>query len=195
MTPSTADQAPHAQMSVEEFEQLARTAPETVTLEFINGKLEVKPVPDGDHDEIIMWVAMQCMQQQPELRLYRERGLRIGGYRNGRARPDGTLARAGRFAGDGEWSSPERVLMTVEVTSHDHDTEARDRSEKRDGYAAASIPVYLLIDRDHDCLVVYSEPERGRYRQQHSYDYGDSVTLPAPVSITLDTEELKEYAR
>ncbi len=35
MTPSTAD---HPQMPVEDFEELARTAPETVSLEFINGK-------------------------------------------------------------------------------------------------------------------------------------------------------------
>ncbi|MEU2571856.1 Uma2 family endonuclease [Streptomyces anulatus] len=197
MTSSTADHVPHAQLSVEDFEQLARTSPETVTLELINGKPAVKPVPDGDHDEIIMWVAMQCMRQQPELRLYRERGLRIGGYRNGRARPDGTLARAGRFAGDGEWSNPDRILMTVEVTSHGHDIDSRDRMEKRDAYAAAGIPVYLLVDRDHDhdTLVVHSEPDRGRYRQQHSYDYGDAVPLPGPVDITLDTEELKDYAR
>ncbi|SCD92802.1 Putative restriction endonuclease [Streptomyces sp. Termitarium-T10T-6] len=118
----------------------------------------------------------------------------IGGYRSGRARPDGTLARAGRFAGDGEWSSPDHILMTVEVTSHDHDTDTRDRTEKRDGYAAASIPVYLLIDRDHDTLVVYSEPEKGRYRHRTTYGYGDTVALPGPVDITLESEELKNYS-
>ncbi|MEU0358505.1 Uma2 family endonuclease [Streptomyces cyaneofuscatus] len=95
MTPSTADHAPRAQMSVEEFEQLARTSPETVTLELINGKLEVKPVPDGDHDT----------------------------------------------------------------------------------------------------LVVYSEPEKGRYRRRTTYGYGDTVPLPDPVDITLESEELKNYAR
>ncbi|SCG01804.1 hypothetical protein GA0115255_116614 [Streptomyces sp. Ncost-T6T-2b] len=46
-----------------------------------------------------MWVAMQCMQQQPELRLYRERGLRIGGYRSGRARPDGDPGPCGALRG------------------------------------------------------------------------------------------------
>lgn len=60
MTPGT-DERP--QMSVEEFEELARVAPETVTLELINGKLEVKPVPDGDHGEIIMWLLRQCMMR------------------------------------------------------------------------------------------------------------------------------------
>jgi len=43
--------------------------------------------------------------------------------------------------------------------------------------------------------VVHSEPDKRRYRQQHSYDYGDTVALPHPVSITLDTEELKDYSR
>ncbi|AZM90317.1 MULTISPECIES: Uma2 family endonuclease [Streptomyces] len=191
MTPST---AAHPQMSLKDFETLARRAPETVTLEFINGKLEVKSVPDGDHDEIIMWVADQCMAHRPDLRLYRERGLRTEQYRNGRARPDGALAPQGHFAGHGEWSDPAGVLMTVEVTSHDHDTEARDRQEKRDGYAQADIPVFLLIDRDSDTITVYSQPENGRYRRRESCSYGETIAFPEPVGFSLDTGKLKDYA-
>ncbi|MEU9930705.1 Uma2 family endonuclease [Streptomyces anulatus] len=195
MTPSTADHVPHAQLSVEDFEQLARTSPETVTLELINGKLEVKPVPDGDHGTIFMWLLRQCMQHRPDLDLHPEQGLMVEAYRQGRARPDGALAPRRHFAGQGEWAPAEGVLMTVEVTSCDHDTDRRDRNEKPHGYAAAGIPVYLLIDRESGTLVVHSEPAKGRYRQQLSYDYGDSVPLPGPVDITLDTEELKNYAR
>ncbi|WP_413808912.1 Uma2 family endonuclease [Streptomyces sp. OE57] len=191
MTPSTADRP---EMGIEEFEELARTAPETVRLEFIDGKLEVKPVPDGDHDEIIMWVQEQCMQHRPDLRLYRERGLKTEGYRQGRARPDGTLAPRRHFAGHGEWSDPKGVVMTVEVTSRDGDTNRRDRLDKRDGYASAGIPVYLLIDRD-DCTVnVFSEPEDGKYRSLTSRPYGAVIEIPDPVGITLDTGELKDYA-
>lgn len=195
MTPSTADHVPHAQLSVEDFEQLARTSPETVTLELINGRLEVKPVPDGDHGTIFMWLLRQCMQHRPDLDLHPEQGLMVEAYRQGRARPDGALAPRRHFAGQGEWAPADGVLMTVEVTSHDHDTDRRDRNERPHGYAAANIPVYLLIDRESDTLVVHSEPDKGRYRQQHSYDYGDAVPLPGPVEITLDTEELKDYAR
>ncbi|MEV7495416.1 Uma2 family endonuclease [Streptomyces anulatus] len=195
MTPSTADHVPHAQLSVEDFEQLARTSPETVTLELINGKLEVKPVPDGDHGTIFMWLLRQCMQHRPDLDLHPEQGLMVEAYRQGRARPDGTLAPRRHFAGQGEWAPAEGVLMTVEVTSYDHVTDRRDRNEKPHGYAASNIPVYLLIDRESGTLVVHSEPDKGRYRQQHSYDYGDAVPLPGPVDITLDTEELKNYAR
>ncbi|KOG86623.1 Uma2 family endonuclease [Streptomyces varsoviensis] len=192
MTPSTAKQP---QMAVEDFEQIAHEAPETVTLEFIDGKLEVKPVPDGDHDEIIMWLLEQCMQQQPALRLYPERGLRVETYRKGRARPDGVLAPRRHFAGQGEWAEPDGILMTVEVTSYDADTDNRDRHEKRFAYGDAGIPVYLLIDRDAHTLAVYSELKNGNYKKRLTYDYGDTVELPAPVSITLDTEELKDYVR
>ncbi|MEV7545147.1 Uma2 family endonuclease [Streptomyces sp. NPDC089915] len=192
MTPSFAE---HPQMTAEEFEQIARTAPETVTLEFIQGKLEVKPVPDGDHDEIVMWVLRHCMQQRPELALYPERGLAVEKYRSGRARPDGVLAPVGTFAGTGEWADPAGVLMVLEVTSHDADTDRRDRNEKRDGYAAAGIPVYLLIDRDTCAVTVHSDPGTGRYHQSPSFPYGATVKIPTPVGITLNTESLKDFTR
>ncbi|MDQ1009999.1 Uma2 family endonuclease [Streptomyces sp. V4I23] len=182
------------EMSVEDFEELARNAPETVTLEFINGKLRVKPVPDGDHGSIFMWLLRQCMQHRPDLDLYPEHGLVIEGYRKGRCRPDGTLVPSGHFAGHGEWSSPEGVLMTAEITSHDYDTERRDRVEKRDGYARAEIPVYLLVDRDSHTVVVHSEPKEGFYHLVRTYGYGETAELPHPVNITLDTEKLKDYA-
>ncbi|MGA4849662.1 Uma2 family endonuclease [Streptomyces sp. G5(2025)] len=183
----------HGPIYVEDFEELARVAPETVTLELINGKLEVKPVPDGDHGEIIMWLLRQCMMQRPELALYPEQGLRIDTYRKGCIKPDGALAPVGYFAGQDEWASPEGVLMTAEVTSGDRDTERRDRQEKPRAYAYAGIPVYLLIDRENDTVVVHSAPRNGVYQNRRPYHYGSTVRLPSPVAITLETEKLKDY--
>ncbi|MGY1452197.1 Uma2 family endonuclease [Streptomyces sp. SS8] len=191
MTPRTADRP---QMLAEEFEQIARTAPETVRLEFINGKLEVKPVPDGDHGAIVMWLLKQCMRQRPELALYPEQGIKVEKYRGGRARPDGALVPEDHFAGQGEWAEPDGVLMTVEVTSYDQDTGRRDRVEKRDAYAAAGIPVHLLVDRDDHSVTVHSEPEGGTYRSRTTRPYGAVVEIPDPVGITLRTEKLKDYA-
>ncbi|WP_251015321.1 Uma2 family endonuclease [Streptomyces sp. ISL-99] len=184
----------HGRIDVEDFEELARRAPETVTLELINGKLRVKPVPDGDHGEIYMWLMRQCMQHRPDLGLYPEQGLLIDTYRKGRARPDGALAPIGHFAGQEEWAHPNGVLMLVEITSHDSDTHRRDRIEKRGAYATDGIPVYLLIDRDNHTLTVFSRPKHGRYEEHPSYAYGDTVPLPDPVGITLDTERLKDFA-
>ncbi|NXY97009.1 Uma2 family endonuclease [Streptomyces sp. BR123] len=179
------------QMTLDDFEALERGAPETVTLEFIAGKLEVKPVPDGDHGAIVMWLLRQCMQSRPELDLHPEQGLTVEQYRTGRARPDGVLAPVAHFAGQGEWPDAAGVLMVVEVTSHDADTDRRDRHEKRDGYAAAGIPVFLLIDRERHTLTVYSQPENGTYLFDPAFAYGKAVVLPDPVGITLDTELLK----
>lgn len=192
MTPRTTDNRPL--MRVEEFEQIEATAPETVRLEFINGKIEVDPVPDGNHGAIVMWLLKRCMQQRPELALYPEQGLKVEAYRNGRARPDGALAPEDHFAGQGEWAEPDGVLMTVEVTSYDADTDRRDRYEKRDGYAAAGIPVYLLVDRGDMSVTVFSEPEGGKYRSVTSRPFGADIELPDPVKITLQTDKLKDYA-
>ncbi|MFF7354386.1 Uma2 family endonuclease [Streptomyces filipinensis] len=84
--------------------------------------------------------------------------------------------------------------MVLEITVRDQDTNQHDRIDKPIGYAGADIPVYLLIDRDHNTLTVFSEPKDGRYQQIVSRPWGSAVDIPAPVGITLDTTELKDYA-
>lgn len=84
--------------------------------------------------------------------------------------------------------------MVVEITSHDRDTNQRDRIDKPVGYGAVDIPVYLLVDRDKETVVVYSEPKDGSYQQITPFPWGTPVELPDPLGFTLDTEELKDYA-
>ncbi|MGW6057108.1 Uma2 family endonuclease [Streptomyces sp. NPDC055189] len=188
-----------SQISVEEFEQLARFAEkqfEAVRLEFVNGRIGVKNVPDGDHVEIVTWLQKQCMQHRPGLGLYSAgHGLTIGTYRNGRARPDSSLAPKGYFRGRRDWADASGVLMTVEVTSYDTDTHRRDREEKPVAYAAAGIPVYLLIDREFCKVVVHSRPdaETSSYTDVHEMRLGAAVDLPDPVGFKLDTAELLDY--
>lgn len=184
----------HGPLDVHEFEELAAVAPEAVRLEDINGKVEVKAMPDGNHTSIFLWLSRQCMQHRPDLDLAPERGVKAEAYRKGRARTDGFLAPVDHFKGDREWSDPDGALMAVEITSHDRDTDQRDRIDKPVRYAAADIPVYLLIDRDNHTLTVFSEPKDGRYQQLSPHPWGTTVELPAPVNITLDTEKLKDYA-
>ena len=152
-------------------------------------------MPDNRHRAIVVWLSRLFMQLRPELALYHEQDLKIGAYRKGHATADAALAPLDHFiAEDNNWASPDGILMVVEVTSHDRDTDRRDRIDKVRGYAEADIPVYLLIDRDNDTLVVYSEPKNGTYQQSPSYPYGAMVELPAPVNVTLNTEKLKDYA-
>lgn len=186
-----------SQMSVDVFDRIAEFAErvdDTVRLEFIDGRIGVKKATNGDHGSIIMWLIRQCMQARPELDLNPTQGLKVEAYRRGRARPDGALAPVGHFAGQDDWAETRGVLMVVEVTSYDSDTHNRDRVEKPRAYAEAGIPVYLLIDRDNLTVLVHSNPDlEDGYRDIHVVKLGGKVTLPDPVGIELDTEELKQY--
>ncbi|MFQ3556855.1 Uma2 family endonuclease [Streptomyces gramineus] len=186
-----------SQMSVEDFETIASAAPETVTLEFIDGRIGVKKVTDGDRSTVVSWLARRCMQTRPDLDLYYGRGLRVEACREGRARPDAVLAPEAHFAGYGEWADPDGALMVVEITSYDSDTDRRDRHEKPTAYGQAGIPLYLLIDRDSCTVAVHSGPDRqiGGYRTVQTAKFGESVILPAPMGIELDTEILNNYVR
>ena len=186
-----------SQLSVDMFERIAEFAEredETVRFEFIDGRIGLKKVTNGNHGAITMWLIRQCMRARPELDLNPLQGLKVEAYRKGRARPDGVLAPVDHFVGQGDWAEPHGVLMAVEITSYDSDTHNRDRVEKPRPYAEAGIPVYLLIDRDNLSVLVHSnpDPEVG-YRDIHVSRLGDKVSLPDPVGIKLDTEELKQY--
>lgn len=187
----------HAEMSLELFEHLAAEAEhgeEGLRFEFLGGKLGVQPMPDGLHGEIIAWLQEVCMQLKPG-RLYGGIGLKVEAYRNGRAIPDGVLAPRGYFVGAGEWADPAGVLTAVEVTSYDYDTTQRDRIDKPRAYSESGIPVYFLFDRDSRVVVVHSEPTNGKYRDLHSVAFGGTVTLPEPVGLALDTQELLDLVK
>lgn len=187
-----------SQMSVEEFEKIAAFAAketdDAVRFEFIDGRIGVKRVPDGDRNTIVMWLMRQCMRSRPDLDLYQGQGLRVEKYRKGRARPDGVLVPAAHFAGHGEWAPTEGVLLVLEVTSCDSDTDRRDRQEKPVAYGAAGIPLYLLVDRDDCSVTLFSDPTPGEgYGSAVRKAFGGRLSLPDPLGIELDTTELKQY--
>ncbi|WP_234542749.1 Uma2 family endonuclease [Streptomyces shenzhenensis] len=187
-----------SQLSVDTFERIAEfaeRADETVSFEFIGGRIGVTKVTNGSHGEIAMWLVFHCKQARPDLTLNPTgQGLKVEAYRRGRAKPDAVLAPVGYFNGRGDWADPSGVLMAVEITSYDSDTHNRDRVEKPQAYAEAGIPVYLLIDRDNLSILVHSDPDpEDGYRDIHVVKLGGKVTLPDPVGIELDTAELKQY--
>jgi hypothetical protein len=85
--------------------------------------------------------------------------------------------------------------MTVEVTSYDRDTNQRDRIDKPRAYAECGIPVFLLVDRDSHEVVVHSGPVDGTYRDLHTSFFGETVTLPEPVAMELDTRRFLDLSR
>ncbi|MFE0100317.1 Uma2 family endonuclease [Streptomyces sp. NPDC059009] len=185
-------------MSGTQFEEIARHASRTsegARLEFIHGRLGEKAGVDGNRGAVIAWLTRLFLRSRPELWLDPLQGLVVESNKEGRARPDGSLVPSHAFVGAGEWADPTPVLMVVEVTSYDSDTDRRDRVDKPRAYAATGIPVYLLIDRETCEIKVHSQPDGGRYEQVMTLPFGKDVTLPGPVGITLDTEPLKNWVR
>ncbi|WP_030563581.1 Uma2 family endonuclease [Streptomyces aureocirculatus] len=185
-------------MPVGTFEAIALHAArvmEGARVELLRGRLGAKAVPYGDRGRVLQWLTRVCVRRRPELWLDTQQGLVIESRREGRARPDGILAPSDAFAGAGTWADPTPVLMVVEVTSYDSDTDHRDRVEKPRAYAETGIPVYLLVDRDSCEIKVHSQPDGVRYEQVRTLPFGKEVILPDPVGITLDTEPLKDWTR
>ncbi len=191
---TAADREPD--VTTADFEALAHAAEretDGVRLEYINGRLRVQAAPDGNHNRIFLWLMLLLMPFGPDLFLHPGQGLKIETYRQGRARPDGALAPLDGFVGTDKWAPVEPVVMAVEITSRDSDTNQRDRVEKPTAYAQSKIPIYLLIDRDSAEVIVYSEPDGTRYEEARRFAFGRPAPLPAPLNITIDTTPLQDW--
>jgi Uma2 family endonuclease len=154
--------------------------------ELVDGEIIVSPTPDGNHETIVIAVD-DWVREKHGLRLHRNLTLISP---EGEYVPDGFAAPRGAFK-DREWhSEPAGVEMVVEVTSRDRKKAAeRDRGPKRRGYAAADIPLYLLIDRLDGKVTIFSDPRNGDYHHSASATLGDELDIPAPLEGILETKD------
>ncbi|MEV0366545.1 Uma2 family endonuclease [Nocardia fusca] len=183
-------------MTADEFEELdaaAQRISEGLRLEYLNGLLAAKARPDTNHTRIVQWLARFLVPRRSELWLFADRGLRAGRTGGSRVRPDAILAPASAFAGEGEWSDPQPVFMTIEISSRAQHTELRDRLDKPFLYAATGIPLYFLIDRGAAEVSVYSEPEDGRYSTKVTVPFGTDIEIPEPLGVFLATDPLADW--
>lgn len=78
--------------------------------------------------------------------------------------------------------------LVVEITSKSN--AVNDRVSKLNGYAAAGVPLFLLIDphaTGSPTIHLYGEPSDGKYRLLHAGKFGEAVHLPEPFDLALDT--------
>jgi Uma2 family endonuclease len=77
------------------------------------------------------------------------------------------------------------VSMVAEITSSSPD---HDRNAKRRAYAAAQIPLYLLVDRQRHEVTLHGDIVRNEFTSSSTVRLGGGVKLPEPFSFTLETE-------
>lgn len=154
--------------------------PEGYKTELIEGAIVVTPLPDDEHVEFLVEINHQLVLHDWYC------SWRLGvATPLGKVIPNLTVARRAYFhRGTGEcWQPAEGVAMVVEVTSS---YAFIDRDPKRRGYAAAGIPLYLLIDRQRKETVLFSEPRDGDYTVADHRPISEPIPLPEPFSFTLE---------
>ncbi|MBR8643451.1 Uma2 family endonuclease [Streptomyces tuirus] len=86
-----------------------------------------------------------------------------------------------------------RAELVVEVTSKSN--ARQDRVSKPAACATAGIPLYLLVDRwaaDGPTVTLYGEPKGDVYRPLSTAEFGESIKLPAPFDLVIDTGDFPE---
>lgn len=166
--------------------------------EFIEGMVVVPPRPDDGHNQGASELYFQLRSAGCELAGFgngfrngrtgeRTRDLLIPDFYVRRRRPT-EVDEAYRKTNQG-WYPIDLLALVGEITSSNHEI---DTGPKYRTYAAAGVPVYVLINREDGKAYAFSEPETGEHPDKAHYatkvevKLGHKLPLPEPYPA-LDT--------
>lgn len=193
VSPSAEGNHDHAKLMLEDF--LSVETPQGYRAEFIDGEIIVAPPPDGHHGEIVGLIVEQVFTQSGvRMHFHPDKGLIVpdrGSSTIARVVPDAAFAPAELrlFHNAPSWMEAAGLAMVLEVTSSRSEL---DRIAKRHAYASADVPLYLLVDRKHRRVNLFSEPAVDDYQRTISVLFGTKLDLPKPFAFTLDTAPFAE---
>ncbi|MCW8099610.1 Uma2 family endonuclease [Streptomyces tauricus] len=183
------------------FEEASETP---IRPEYVEGTVFVPPAPNDNHNDGAFELSFQ----------FRAAGLRLVGMGNGyraahkdgrtmallipdfyvRRRKATELDESYRRAHKG-WYPIDMIALVGEVTSTNHET---DTGPKPRTYAAADVPLYVLINRHRKTAHCYSDPiapgedpTEAYYATEVKAELGHPLPLPAPYP-TLETTPFLE---
>lgn len=169
------------------FEALERMpVPEGYKVEIVEGTVFMSPQRDT-HWDIIADVYDQLRTTYPRKRIKSDVRIDYPGHLNGFAADLTLLAGDAEKNAKGLWRH-EDVVLVAEVISQG--TGPNDYGAKKTAYAAAEVPVYLIVDPYVGRCHVYTQPKDGAYVVQTTVAFGGDVDLTGtPVGLTLATGE------
>ncbi|MFB7321979.1 MULTISPECIES: Uma2 family endonuclease [unclassified Streptomyces] len=160
--------------------------PEGFKTEIVEGGIFVTPQRDT-HWEIIATIYDQLRTKYPRKRVKSDVRIDYPGHLNGFASEVVALAEGARKDEKGHWR-PGDVELVAEVISQG--TARNDYGPKKDAFAAAGVPVYLIVDPYTGTWHLHTLPKDGEYRGVLSLDFGDEIDLnDTPVGLVLKTDE------
>ncbi|WP_327431156.1 Uma2 family endonuclease [Streptomyces sp. NBC_01236] len=164
-------------------------------VEIIGGQILVSPAPDGPHSEALMLFALPFMQLGL-MRALPGIGLWLPSGPEDYVIPDLSVVDDDyrEHLVENSCYDPECFRLVLEVTSGNWKTDLRTKVTY---YAKARIPVYVIIDRQHQRLHVLTDPTRDSYATHHIHSPGELVTLPDSIGakVTLDVTQILEAGR
>jgi Uma2 family endonuclease len=162
--------------------------PEGSKVEIIEGIVTVSPTPANQHNLIAAAVQRRLYSAIPEdWEIFQTLSIAVPS-RLGMFIPDLVVVPTGEIDGPGNYIPAAAAELIVEVTSKSN--ARHDRVSKPAAYAAAGIPLYLLIDRwaqGGPTVTLYGEPQGDVYRILQAGKFGDQIVLPEPFDLKLDT--------
>ncbi|MGI5470859.1 Uma2 family endonuclease [Streptomyces sp. CA-132043] len=160
--------------------------PEGFRAEVVGGAVQMSPQRDT-HSNIIKHVLLQLGARfGSDSEILMDVRLDLPGYRNGFCPDIFKLSDDAKKSEKGRWRYQD-VEFVLEVISRE--TAANDYGKKKDAYAAAEVPVYLIADPYTAQCHVFTKPKDGEYRSKLSLDFGEPVDLTDTVlGMTLATD-------
>ncbi|MET9187374.1 Uma2 family endonuclease [Streptomyces tendae] len=168
-------------------------------VEIIGGQLVVTPPPDGPHSRALTklmrpFIAAGLDDGETEVR--QGIGLWLPMDADDYAIPDLAIVDADvdDHLVENNCYDPVCFRLVLEVTSSNW---RNDLKAKVTAYAAAMVPVYVIVDRKHQRLHVLTDPDCADYSTHRVHSPGETVTLPDSLGaeVTLDVGEVLAAGR
>lgn len=176
---------PHAQVRAL-WEEL--DAPPGCRAEILEATVGVAPPPANIHNSAAdLLHELLVLAKKPGWGIYQTQAIEIASTGDVYI-PDLLVYPRDKTPAEGYTVAAEHALLVVEITSPanaDH-----DRKRKLWGYAHGPVPIYLLVDphaADGPHVTLHFRPEAGEYQNTSRVPYGESITLPEPFDLKIDT--------
>ncbi|MEU0445208.1 Uma2 family endonuclease [Streptomyces tendae] len=168
-------------------------------VEIIGGQLLVTPPPDGPHSRVLtklMRPFITAGLDDGESEVRQGIGLWLPMDADDYAIPDLAIVDADvdDHLVENNCYDPVCFRLVLEVTSSNW---RNDLKAKVTAYAAAMVPVYVIVDRKHQRLHVLTDPDCADYSTHRVHSPGESVTLPDSLGaeVTLDVAAILAAGR